>query len=330
MHVLFLTKDNLELAKTESERLLELESLTMNTLKEDLLIMNINKNHIKNKKYSRLAYARKLLELLFICNPKSIAEALESYEWKCYKKDFCLRIHNINEENQSYKEADYAKYIWRSLEKKNKNPKVNLKNPETFIEIIILDNKAFVCLKIWENTEDFESRKAHQRPEMHPTGMHPKMARALVNILNPKLNEKVLDPFCGTGGIMLEAGLMGIKSVGYDISPVVLKMAKINLKHYGINEKMYSLKKKDFMTLKNFKNVATDLPYGKSSKAESDIKKLYTNFIKRIDGKCVVIFPDFINYKKLLKENLNKKLEVKKIIKQFVHKSLTRNIVVIE
>ncbi|HIH31681.1 TPA: methyltransferase [Candidatus Woesearchaeota archaeon] len=318
MHLIVLSQENIELAELEASSLLELNLFTRNAQFMFANIKNI-------KKINRLAYTKKVLELLFICNPKDLDNALYQYDFKkIYKNNFCLRIHD---NSHKFNESEYAKYIWKSLESSKIEPKVNLENPSTLIEIIILDNKAFVCRQLWNNKEDFESRKAHQKPELHPTAMHPKMARALVNILN---KDNIVDPFCGAGGILTEAALMKIKFKAYDIDQVQLNRAKINLKYLKINSRSYKLELKDATNIKNLKNIVTDLPYGKSSKKTDEIIDLYNKFIHNISGRSVIVFPDFVNYKKILKENLNKKLEIKKIISHYVHKSLTRKIVVID
>lgn len=319
MHLILLSQENIELSELEATSLLELNFFTR---KKNIIYSNISS--INLKKIRRLSYTKRILKLIFICNVKDLSNALLNFNFKdYYKENFCLRIHDTK---HRYNEAEYASFIWRNLESNNLNPEVNLSSPKTLIEVIISSNKAFVCLPIWDNKEHFGERKAHLKPELHPTAMHPRMARALINILNPKTKEKIIDPFCGAGGILTEAALMNIKSIGYDIDEIQLRRAKINMKTL----KSYKLKKYDATKIKNLKNVVTDLPYGKSSKKTAEINKLYTNFIKNISGKAVIVFPDFADYKKILKENLNKKLKIKSIISHYVHKSLTRKIVIID
>lgn len=320
MHLILLSQENIELSELEARSLLELKALTRD---KNIVYSSIERTNIK--KIPRLAYTKKILELLFMCNPRDLKNALLQFDFrKHYNKNFCLRIHD---DKKIFKEKDYAKYIWKSLEKNsNIKPKVNLEKPGTLIEIIILDDNAFICKQIWANEKVFESRKAHLKQERHPTAMHPRMASALINILNPKKGEKIIDPFCGAGGILMEASLMKIKSIGYDIDDVQLRRAKINLK--GL--KGFKLEKKDATKIKNLKNIVTDLPYGKSSKKTLEINTLYSKFVNNISGRSVVVFPDFSDYKKILKNNLNKKLTVKKIISHYVHKSLTRKIVLID
>jgi len=325
-HVLLLSQEDIDLSSYEAVSLLEIKRYAMNS---NLLLCNINNNNLH--KISRLAYTRKVFGLLFDCKSKDIHSMLLQYDWsKIYKENFCLRIHVMEPMKDAFDEGEYARFIWRSLVKKGISPNVDLENPATLIELFIFKKITYVCRLIHENVEHYDDRKAHMKPALHPTAMHPKMAKGLVNILNPRNGEVIIDPFCGAGGILLEAALMNIKSIGYDIDRPMLNRARINLMHYKINLKLYKLINKDALSIKNFRNIVTDLPYGKSSKKSGEISRLYSRFIRKISARSVVVFPDFVDYKKLLKINLSKKLKIKKIISYYVHKTLTREIVMID
>ena len=69
----------------------------------------------------------------------------------------------------------------------------------------------------------FEERKVQHRPFFSPISLHPKLARVLVNISAIKRDETLLDPFCGTGGILIEAGLIGAKVIGSDIEEKMIE-----------------------------------------------------------------------------------------------------------
>ncbi|MEM4710984.1 MAG: DNA methyltransferase, partial [Candidatus Woesearchaeota archaeon] len=225
MYALILSKENIILSKTEAKELLEIKEYS---LIKNILICNINKKNLK--KINRLSYTKKILDVLFICDTKNLEESLLNFNFKKhYKKNFCLRIHNIpdkkstsnyetkKEQNKEKNEAYYSKYIWRNLELNKIKPKVNLEKPETLFEIINYKRKSLICKTVWINNNKYNLRKAHLRPEKHPTSMHPRLAAALINILNPKENEIIIDPFCGSGGILLEAKIMGLKAIGYDV-----------------------------------------------------------------------------------------------------------------
>ncbi len=56
---------------------------------------------------------------------------------------------------------------------------------------------------------------------------HPQMIRALLNIMRIKKGETVLDPFVGSGTLALEAQLMGINTIGIDISEVCSLISRV-------------------------------------------------------------------------------------------------------
>ena len=178
--------------------------------------------------------------------------------------------------------------------------------------------------------KEFLGRRAHLLPAGHPTSLHPKLARALVNLTGVEKDGVVLDPFCGAGGLLIEAGLIGCRAVGFDIDLVMLKRAKINLDYVRVKD--YHLEQKDATTLsKHFDYVVTDLPYGKNSKlSEKDLDVLYLRFfkvLKRTNVKRVVVgLPDFIDYSKLVKKA---GLKIKKEFDWYLHKSLSKRIIVV-
>ena len=72
----------------------------------------------------------------------------------------------------------------------------------------------------------------------------------------------------------------------------------------------------------------TDLPYARGSK-NIDLEKTSKEFMrashKYIKRRMVVVFPDFVEFRKVIG-----KWKVKKVFNQYIHKSLNKNIVVLE
>jgi hypothetical protein len=58
---------------------------------------------------------------------------------------------------------------------------------------------------------------------------HPQMVKALMNIMGLKPGQTVLDPMMGSGTVCVEASLMGINSIGLDISPFCEFMTRTKL-----------------------------------------------------------------------------------------------------
>ncbi len=281
----------------------------------------------------RLGYTSSICRVLFTANTKTLAAKMAGYKWNsAYKESFAVRIssHAAKEGNHSTKETwlnekDLAAIIWKKLKK----PIVNLEAPKTAVEIIITPKTVYCCLKLHDMKHDFEKRKPHLRPGFSPVSLHPKLARAIVNLTGIRKGS-LCDPFCGTGGLLIEAGLMGFKPVGYDIDDEMLDKAKANLLHCGIEN--FVLSKQDATLIKHkYDYIATDLPYGRSSKATEELNALYLSFLqnlKRIMKKrAVVVFPDTAPYKALIKKA---GLKLVGEHTHYIHKTLSKKIVVVE
>jgi tRNA (guanine10-N2)-dimethyltransferase len=111
-------------------------------------------------------------------------------------------------------------------------------------------------------------RKPAKRPFFSPISLAPKLARAMVNLAIVKAGSKILDPFCGTGGILLEAGLMGMHLVGSDLEWNMVEGCQKNLKHFGLND--FKVFRADIGSVvpnldsMDIDAVVTDAPYGRA------------------------------------------------------------------
>lgn len=63
---------------------------------------------------------------------------------------------------------------------------------------------------------------------------HPQLIKGLLNIMDLKPGETVLDPMMGSGTVLIEARLMGIKSIGIDASPFCRFMVQAKLDGLGL------------------------------------------------------------------------------------------------
>jgi tRNA (guanine10-N2)-dimethyltransferase len=182
--------------------------------------------------------------------------------------------------------------------------------------------KKIVDLKI----NQFEKRRAHLLTAGHPAMTHPRLARAMVNLSGA--TREVLDPFCGAGGILIEAGLCGLKTTGFDIDAGMLERAHRNLNNFEIKS---LLEKKDATQFRGtYETVVTDLPFGLSTKLTVEAEKLYLSFLKNLKRnkikKAVVGFPDFVDHKLLVKKA---GFNIRREFTYYLHKSLSKKIVVI-
>jgi len=280
-----------------------------------LLTKNLSKQSFG--KISRLAYTKKFYRLLFFGEEKDFEQKIINFSWQSiYKKNFLLRIHN----NKKFDEAKLAGIIWKSL----KYPKVEVHNPETKIVAVFFGKQFFCMQELWKNTQKFQSRKPHNRPEQHPSSLDPRLARCMVNLADSK---NIVDPFCGAGGILIESALMGLNTKGSDFDKVMVNRARINLEFFGI--KTVQIEQKDALKVNLGKSFAivTDFPYGKNTKVDN-LEGLLYKFLKKTACKRIVIgLNDQIPYKKIIKKT---RWRIKKEFSVYIHKSMTKKILVLE
>lgn len=182
----------------------------------------------------------------------------------------------------------------------NGKGRVSFKNPDFFIRIVH-SGKWYLCLVKYERSiKEFELRRAPMRPFFSPVSLHPKYARFLVNLTRAPMGGIIIDPFCGTGGILIEASFTGRRSVGNDASLNMVLGSRLNLKYMKIKDSR--IIHGDFSTLgpdEYFDGIATDLPYGRSAEIKNySIEELYEKaFIKFHDllkkgAYCAVVISD--------------------------------------
>ncbi len=152
------------------------------------------------------------------------------------------------------------------------------------------------------------------------------MARALINLVRVKRGERLLDPFCGTGGILTEAGLVGVIPVGADFDGEMLEGAGKNMRFYGIEAELYRMDVGEIASLGEIRAVATDPPYGKSSRTGGEpVEKIYERAFSAIEevldaGRYLSIILTDRRYCEIAKG-----FRLVEIHPVRVHRSLTRN-----
>lgn len=233
---------------------------------------------------------------------------------------------------------------------KGKNNFVSVKSDATEKLILELcERSAFIKKayfngrKIWEvHKGRFLDREPMKKPAFHPTTLKPKLARALANLARAKKGKLLLDSFCGTGSILIEAAILGVKVVGIDFDEKMLYLAKKNLDFYKKKYKYrnYKLINGDATQLEKIfsKNsidaIATDLPYGRSSRASlKNLEDLYKQFLlsayEVLKNKKYLAFfyPNHINAKKLINKRNWKLISEGEL---YVHGGLTRKLLVLQ
>ncbi|MHA1836007.1 MAG: THUMP domain-containing protein, partial [Candidatus Odinarchaeia archaeon] len=211
--------------------------------------------------------------------------------------------------------------------------KVNLDNPDYQFVGFIIDNKVIFGLKTSEaDRRSFTLRQGQNLPCFHPGVMHPKLSRAMVNLSRIRKGDLFLDPFIGTGGITIEAGLIGCRVVGVELSKKMIYCSMKNLRKFKV---MHHLLYGDsrYLPVNHVDGGATDPPYGISTSTHGrSLSELITVMLGNIEDvlkpKSYFTFaiPSTLKIEELLN---NFKLKIIDIAEIYVHKSLTRNIIIV-
>ena len=216
----------------------------------------------------------------------------------------------------------------------NKGYRADLINPDVRYRAVLTDGKCiFGRVLASVDRGSFEDRKPQNKPFFYPGVLMPRLARSLVNIARSGPGSMILDPYCGTGGILVEAGLMGAVTLGCDVQRKILLGARMNLDFYVPD---YSLMFQDAgnMALKDgcIDCVVTDPPYGRSALIQArslDIlmkRSLLEIFrVLRPGGRAVVVSECPVE-----EWAVSANFSVVDVYIQRVHRSLTRRITVLD
>lgn len=238
---------------------------------------------------------------------------------------------------------DYFKeYSIPSLERKlgeiildNSEGRVDVRHPNVVVRFFLTSNKLVVGVGCGvSNSKQFSTRRPRRRPFFHPEALDPKLSRVFVNLARSRVGEVLADPFCGTGSILLEAGIIGVRVVGLDVRRDMVEGCLKNLKWYGVTPLGIVRGDATKPPFREVDSIATDPPYGRASTTLGrEVERLireFTNAWADIVGKgrflCYAT-PHTVDFHDTFSTRDYRLIEH---YSMRVHKSLYRNIVVLE
>ena len=273
---------------------------------------------------TRLAQTHVIMELIGECNPTSGAsqELLTQLNITA-DGSFACRVRQIHPAAVDMSQRELERMMGKSI-----HGTVCLSNPEVEYRALFTDNRCFLGKVLYTiDRGSYAYRDPQRRAFFHPGVMMPLMARTMVNLTHVMPGELLCDPFCGTGGMLLETELMGVLAIGSDYDPEMLDGCRKNLPDGAyVRADATRMPYPDSC----FDAVATDLPYGQSTTIGADsLDTLYKESLQEIrrvlkkGGRAVVVTHRDIRG---LADGL---FEVSGYYEQRVHKSLTRRILVL-
>ncbi|KZX13100.1 23S rRNA m(2) methyltransferase [Methanobrevibacter oralis] len=281
----------------------------------------------------RLGYTHEIHQIIKKSTTNDLNEDVEDIDWSYYIKDtFAVRVKRFFSKIDT---VATERKVGSVILNNTRNIKVNLDKPTSLIRLVAFEDTVYISIEKYKlDKKHFEDIKPHKRPFFYPGSMSPKLARCMVNLSRVKKGDLLLDPFCGTGGILIEAGLIGCKVVGSDIYWKMKNGTAINLEFCGIKDyKTFNLDVRELKMYEKVASVVTDPPYGISTSTGNidgdDIFKEFFNAIydnMKDDAYLCIASPHYVDLKPMMDEvgfKLVEEYEIK------MHRSLTRIISVI-
>ena len=325
---------------SEVEAILKAEAIDYRIVERltQVLRLEADANCVESIKF-RSALTRVCCQEIFNCEA-SLPEILgnitsDSLEKFICDESFAVRIRRVKgvapELDRVGLEGELGGHILETV----KTSRVDLSNPQKTFYGVITDNRFIFGLKTAEIIpKPFTERGPRRKPFFHPTAMQAKLARVMVNLAQPKRGDLLLDPFCGAGGMLVEAGLIGCRVVGFDAKPHMLRGGLKNLKHYETNLEGLAIADARYPPVTKVDCITTDPPYGRSaSTLGTSTRLIVEDFLSAVGeilprgAKICMASPKTVKIGETAEEAGFKHLESHFV---YVHGSLTREIVVFE
>jgi tRNA (guanine10-N2)-dimethyltransferase len=171
---------------------------------------------------------------------------------------------------------------------------VDLDDPDHELRALFSGDSCFLGWLTVESVRDYGDRKPTDRPFFQPGSMDPLLARAACNLARVEAGDRVLDPMCGTGGVLIEAGLLGARPVGTDAQRKMVRGSRENLAAFCED---FDVARADATRLPlcddSVDAAVFDAPYGRQSKIEThDLSDLVGGAlaeVRRVADRCVLI-----------------------------------------
>lgn len=338
---LFLSGEHADLPFSEVKAILEAEghSYKITERLDQVLRLEADPTCAETLK-RRAAFTRLCALELFTCSSEtsSIIKATQHARLEEVLKEgesFVVRVKHVKEYSSKINGMTLERTLGALIVDKCPMARVKLKAPDKAFIGTLTEDRFIFGVKLAEiQAKPFVERRPRKKPFFHPSAMQAKLARCMINLAKPKAGETVLDPFCGTGTMLIEAKLIGCQALGLDIQRRMTKGTIRNMAHFKVKPEGIIVADAKDPPLTKVDCVVTDPPYGISS---TTLKRTTKQIIEELltavhdvlsSGRRVCMAAP----KKLDIAHVGTSLGYKHLESHFVyvHRSLTREIVVFE
>ncbi len=319
-YIFYLTGDHPEVAKAEVYYLLK-SFHPVKILDSDEQTTVIETDRDAEKLFHRLALTHEVSEFYASCNIDELEDVFS--KMPVPQQTVCVRVKKIGPRkiNSPELERKLGAILWR------RGAKISVSKPERIIKVYI-SSKAYIGFLLHStDTKQFLLRRPDKKPFFRPGVILPRFARALINMTGVNEKEILLDPMCGTGTVLIEAGLMGIEFAGVEAFSNIAKGCAVNMKYFNlpINVICGDARKLPFKD-ETIHAIVTDFPYLQSSRSYGELIELYVDSIREFHrvlkrGRRAVIISNMD-----VDDIISERFVIEKKFMHRVHRSLTRRI----
>jgi tRNA G10 N-methylase Trm11 len=259
---------NRNLSKAELSQILD--SLKIEQVKyqdwKDYLLLNLGKNAQKKlvKKLEQTGSVIKFGNLVFkvgASEKKELKDNLIKFIDEIFVKYFPKRQRQLklslnirtSDETQKSELSEETRKIIRTISQKNSFPvkilptkkvayeltpfdynKENLPSRGVELNLFVIKSQIYFGPTRWVTNPFKDIKQDEERPVRFFThGTSIKLSRTLVTLANIPFDGVMLDPFCGTGTILIEGLKQGLKVIGVDKDQKCVRSSKTNLHHFS-------------------------------------------------------------------------------------------------
>ena len=289
----------------------------------------------------RTAYTKLVGEFLLKCetDEETIFNSIKQVDLKEFLGSEVekIAVRGMRLEGVKLRKLELEASIGEHILKTIPGLKVDLERPDLTM-IFIAHPELTIMGKLLEAKPKhfFDERVAGRRPFSLPSTMQPDFSRAMVNLARVEVGGRILDPFAGACGIVIEALLLGYETYGVELKDWIALGGLRNLKRYARGKEFVIIgdARKPMFRERIFDAIVTDPPYGRSTTIpDKSIKNLLTEFFEvaaelLVDhGRIVLAVPSELELSELI---AGTGFKIRESHLARVHRSLTRRVVVLE
>jgi tRNA (guanine10-N2)-dimethyltransferase len=277
---------------------------------------------------SRLAMTQVVSEYLGECEPTipSFGKLLKdlSIETRLSFSGRTKKVHGACLEKNPCSQREFERLIGTMI-----SGPVSLENPGVEYRAILSEDRCYFGKLLFSiDRGAFDARNPGKRDFFHPGVMMPRMARTLINLTCMHAGGIMLDPFCGTGGILIEAEILGMCSLGSDFDPM---MVDGSVRNVTSSDLLLADATSLPFASRTIDAVVTDFPYGQSVciKKTDTMDNLYADALEEIHRVLKIGHRAVVVTHRDISVIAEHHMTILQRHEQRVHKSLTRRILVV-